>query len=106
MPFMECSTIKIHARSAASHAFGMQSMPGDNHSKDRTPCLLMARIALSIRAATNIAAQLATGKFTELSNFEVPKTRIPTPGGEARWRRLGVNLAIEPNFSTLNLFTH
>ena len=61
-------------------------------------------IALSISAATNPTAQLAMEKLKELQGCEVHMTHIPTPGDEAGLRTLGVNISIEPNFSSKWLF--
>jgi len=47
---------------------------------------------------------VAIEKLKELRGCEVHITHIPTPGDEARLRRLGVNLTSEPNFSTKDLF--
>ncbi len=63
-----------------------------------------ALIALSISAATNPTAQLAMEKLKELQGCEVHMTHIPTPGDEAGLRMLGVNISIEPNFSSKWLF--
>ncbi|MDD5005496.1 MAG: DUF1846 domain-containing protein [Candidatus Omnitrophica bacterium] len=63
-----------------------------------------ALIALSISAAANPTAQLAMEKLKELQGCEVHMTHIPTPGDEAGLRRLGVNITIEPNFSSQWLF--
>jgi len=63
-----------------------------------------ALIALSISAATNPTAQLAMEKLKELQGCEVHMTHIPTPGDEAGLRKLGVNITIEPNFSSQWLF--
>ncbi len=66
--------------------------------------LVETLIALSISATTNSAAQLAMEKLTELQGCEVHMTHIPTPGDEAGFRRLGVNMTSDPNFSTRGLF--
>ena len=63
-----------------------------------------ALIALSISATTNPAAELALEKLKELQNCEIHMTHMPTPGDEAGFRRIGVNLTTDPNFSTNNLF--
>jgi uncharacterized protein (UPF0371 family) len=63
-----------------------------------------ALIALSISAATNPTAQLAMEKLKEIQGCEVHMTHIPTPGDEAGLRKLGVNITIEPNFSSQWLF--
>lgn len=61
-------------------------------------------VALSISSITNPAAQLAVGKIKELRGCEVHLSHIPTPGDEAGFRRLGLNITSDPNFSTKNLF--
>ena len=61
-------------------------------------------IALSISATTNPTAQIAMEKLKELRGCEVHTTHIPTPGDEAGFRRLGINLTSDPNFSTHSLF--
>ncbi|HNW76253.1 MAG TPA: DUF1846 domain-containing protein [Bacteroidales bacterium] len=61
-------------------------------------------IALSISSITNPAAQLAVSCLKELRGCEVHMTHIPTPGDEAGFRKLGVNLTSDPDFSSKNLF--
>jgi len=61
-------------------------------------------IALSISSITNPAAQLAVSCLKELRDCEVHMTHIPTPGDEAGFRKLGVNLTSDPDFSSKNLF--
>jgi uncharacterized protein (UPF0371 family) len=61
-------------------------------------------ISLSINASANPTAELALEKLGELRGREVHLTHIPTPGDEAGFRRLGVNLTSDPNFSSKNLF--
>ena len=61
-------------------------------------------IALSISATTNPTAQFAMEKLKELRGCEIHTTHIPTPGDEAGFRRLGINLTSDPNFSTNSLF--
>jgi uncharacterized protein (UPF0371 family) len=63
-----------------------------------------ALIALSIGAATNPTAQLATEQLRRLAGCEVHLTHIPTPGDEAGLKRLGVHLTSDPRFSTRDLF--
>ncbi len=63
-----------------------------------------ALIAMSISAATNPAAALALEKLEELKNCEAHMTHIPTPGDEAGFRRLGINLTTDPLFATKDLF--
>lgn len=62
-------------------------------------------IALSISSATNPAAQVAVEKLNDLKECEVHLTHMPTPGDAAGFRKLGVNLTSDPNFSTNALFT-
>ena len=61
-------------------------------------------IALSISAAANPAAQIAVEKLQDLSGCEVHLTHIPTPGDAAGFRKLGVHLTSDPDFSTKLLF--
>jgi uncharacterized protein (UPF0371 family) len=61
-------------------------------------------IMLGISAISNPAAQLAIEKLAELRNCEVHLTHIPTPGDEAGFRKLHVNLTCDPKFSSSNLF--
>jgi uncharacterized protein (UPF0371 family) len=61
-------------------------------------------IALSISSTVNPAAQTSVEKLKELRGCEVHMTHIPTPGDEAGFRKLGVNLTTDPNFSTKRLF--
>ena len=61
-------------------------------------------IALSISSITNPAAQLAVSCLKDLRGCEVHMTHIPTPGDEAGFRKLGVNLTSDPDFSSKNLF--
>ena len=61
-------------------------------------------IALSIGSATNPTIKLAMEKISELKGCEVHLTHIPKPGDENSWRKLGVNLTSEPEFSSTNLF--
>ncbi|MDD5617564.1 MAG: DUF1846 domain-containing protein [Candidatus Omnitrophica bacterium] len=78
----------------------------ENISKKKIASLNLdeALIALSISAATNPTSQLAMEKLKELQGCEVHMTHIPTPGDEAGLRKLGVNITIEPNFSSQWLF--
>ncbi|MCD4814545.1 DUF1846 domain-containing protein [bacterium] len=57
-------------------------------------------ISLSISATTNPAAHTALEKLKELRGCEAHMTHMPTPGDEAGFRRLGINLTSEPKFST------
>lgn len=61
-------------------------------------------IVLGISAISNPAAQLAVDKLTDLQNCEVHLTHIPTPGDEAGFRKLHVNLTCDPEFSSKSLF--
>lgn len=61
-------------------------------------------IALGISALSNPAAQLAVDNLKNLKNCEVHLTHIPTPGDEAGFRKLHVNLTCDPAFSTKSLF--
>ncbi len=61
-------------------------------------------IVLSIGALSNPAAQMALEKLNELSGCEVHTTHIPTPGDEAGFRKLKVNLTCDPEFSSKRLF--
>lgn len=60
-------------------------------------------IALGISAATNPAAQLATGHLRELAGCEFHTTHMPTAGDEAGLRRLGLNATSDPQFPTRSL---
>lgn len=68
--------------------------------------LLETLIALSISATSNPGAQLAMETLKDLHGCEVHMTHIPTPGDEAGFRRLGVNITSDPNFSTKDLFIY
>jgi uncharacterized protein (UPF0371 family) len=61
-------------------------------------------IALSISATTNPTAELALEKLKDLRSCEIHMTHIPTPGDEAGFRRLGLNLTADPKHATKNLF--
>jgi len=61
-------------------------------------------IALSISSTVNPAAKTAIEKLKELRGCEVHMTHIPTPGDGAGFRKLGVNLTSDPDFSTKRLF--
>jgi uncharacterized protein (UPF0371 family) len=61
-------------------------------------------IVLGISALSNPAAQMALGNLKHLNNCEVHLTHIPTPGDEAGFRKLKVNLTCDPVFSSRNLF--
>ncbi len=61
-------------------------------------------IMLGISALSNPAAQLAIEKLSELRNCEVHLTHIPSPGDEAGFRKLHVNLTCDPEFASKSLF--
>jgi uncharacterized protein (UPF0371 family) len=61
-------------------------------------------IALAISATMNPAAQMAVEKMKELKGCEAHMTHIPTPGDEAGFRRLGVNVTSDPSFGSKSLF--
>jgi len=61
-------------------------------------------IVLGISALSNPAAKMALENLKFLRNCEVHLTHIPTPGDEAGWRKLKVNLTCDPQYSTKSLF--
>ncbi len=61
-------------------------------------------IVLSVSALFNPAAQMALENMKHLRGCEVHLTHIPTPGDEAGWRKLKVNLTCDPEFSSKSLF--
>jgi uncharacterized protein (UPF0371 family) len=61
-------------------------------------------ILLATSALTNPAAQMALEKLKNLRECEVHLTHIPTPGDEAGWRKLKVNLTCDPEHSSKRLF--
>ncbi len=61
-------------------------------------------IVLAISALANPAAQMALVKLNELHDCEVHLTHIPSPGDEAGWRKLKVNLTCDPEHSSKRLF--
>ncbi|MDX9881314.1 MAG: DUF1846 domain-containing protein [Prolixibacteraceae bacterium] len=61
-------------------------------------------IVLAISALSNPAAQMALEKLKDLRGCEVHTTHIPTPGDEAGFRKLEVNLTCDPEFSGKSLF--
>jgi uncharacterized protein (UPF0371 family) len=63
-----------------------------------------ALITLAISAASNPAAAAAMEKLKELEGREAHLSHIPTPGDEAGFRKLGVNLTSDPLFSSKCLF--
>ena len=62
-------------------------------------------IALSISAISNPAAQLALEQLKHLEGCNIHLTHMPTPGDEAGFRKLGVHLTSDPNFSSKGLFS-
>ncbi|MEA4832584.1 MAG: DUF1846 domain-containing protein [Oscillospiraceae bacterium] len=63
-----------------------------------------ALIALSICAATNSMVSLALTKLGELKNVEAHYTKMLSSADEAVFRKLGVNITCEPEFSSKNLY--
>lgn len=63
-------------------------------------------IVLAISALSNPAAQMALENLKFLHDCEVHLTHIPTPGDEAGWRKLKVNLTCDPEFSSKRLFVN
>jgi uncharacterized protein (UPF0371 family) len=61
-------------------------------------------IVLGISALSNPAAKMALENLKLLRGCEVHLTHIPTPGDEAGWRKLKVNLTCDPEFSSKSLF--
>jgi len=61
-------------------------------------------IVLSISAISNPAAEMALRNLKGLRGCEVHTTHIPTPGDEAGWRKLMVNLTCDPEYSSKSLF--
>jgi uncharacterized protein (UPF0371 family) len=61
-------------------------------------------IALSVSAAGNPAAQMATAQLGALRGCDVHLTHIPAPGDEAGLRRIGVNVTSDPAFPSRDLF--
>jgi len=61
-------------------------------------------IVLGISALSNPAAKMALESLKLLRNCEVHLTHIPTPGDEAGWRKLKVNLTCDPEYSSKSLF--
>ncbi len=61
-------------------------------------------IVLGISALSNPAAKMALENLKYLRNCEVHLTHIPTPGDEAGWRKLKVNLTCDPEYSSKSLF--
>jgi uncharacterized protein (UPF0371 family) len=63
-------------------------------------------IILSVSALFNPAAQMAMEQLKDLAGCEVHLTHIPTPGDEAGWRKLKVNLTCDPEFASKSLFVN
>ncbi len=61
-------------------------------------------IVLGISALSNPAAKMALESLKQLRDCEVHTTHIPTPGDEAGWRKLKVNLTCDPEYSSKSLF--
>ena len=61
-------------------------------------------IVLGISALSNPAAKMALESLNLLRDCEVHLTHIPTPGDEAGWRKLKVNLTCDPEYSSKSLF--
>lgn len=61
-------------------------------------------IVLSVSALFNPAAKMALENLKNLNGCEVHLTHIPTPGDEAGWRKLKVNLTCDPEYSSKSLF--
>jgi uncharacterized protein (UPF0371 family) len=61
-------------------------------------------IVLGISALSNPAAKMALENLKLLRYCEVHLTHIPTPGDEAGWRKLKVNLTCDPEYSSKSLF--
>jgi uncharacterized protein (UPF0371 family) len=61
-------------------------------------------ILLGISALSNPAAQMALEKLKLLRDCEVHLTHIPTPGDEAGFRKMKVNITCDPEFSSKSLF--
>ncbi len=61
-------------------------------------------IVLAISAISNPAAKMALESLKLLRDCEVHLTHIPTPGDEAGWRKLKVNLTCDPQYSSKSLF--
>ncbi len=61
-------------------------------------------IVLAISALSNPVAQMALENLKGLCGCEVHTTHIPTPGDEAGFRKLEVNLTCDPQFSSKRLF--
>jgi uncharacterized protein (UPF0371 family) len=95
---------EVHLLSPASIE-SIGKMKADLSGKvDLTLDLEETLIALSINAAGDPEAKKAMEKLKELKGCEVHSSHMPTPGDEAGFRQLSVNLTSEPNFITNNLY--
>lgn len=63
-----------------------------------------ALMALGISATTSPATSEALKKLPVLRGCEVHLTHLPSPGDEAGFRKLGVNLTSDPVFATQDLY--
>ena len=61
-------------------------------------------ILLGISALSNPAAKMTLENLKSLRGCEVHLTHIPTPGDEAGWRKLKVNLTCDPEYASKSLF--
>lgn len=61
-------------------------------------------IVLGISALSNPAAKMALENLKLVRDCEVHLTHIPTPGDEAGWRKLNVNLTCDPEYLSKSLF--
>jgi len=61
-------------------------------------------IVLGISALSNPAAKMTLETLKQFRNCEVHLTHIPTPGDEAGWRKLNVNLTCDPEYPGKSLF--
>ena len=61
-------------------------------------------IALSISAAVNPAAELASRRLQDIQGCEVHLTHIPTPSDAEALRQLGLNVTSDPQFSSKALY--
>ncbi|MFA6637145.1 MAG: DUF1846 domain-containing protein [Candidatus Omnitrophota bacterium] len=95
---------EVHLLSPASIE-SIGKMKADLSGKvDLTLDLEETLIALSINASLDPEAKKAMEKLKELKGLEVHLSHMPTPGDEAGFRQLSVNLTSEPNFITNNLY--
>jgi len=70
------------------------------HRKTVSLDLAETFLALSISSMTNSVARTAMELLPSLSGCEVYLTHMPTPGDEAGFRQLGVQLTCDPQFAT------